>query len=136
MNSAVSLLKIQSDGELALKHREKVVKQLVLIIVSQLLVNAAFGAGVATARVVNVRIDQSGKGIVYFDQNLVGSPGCVVATYENGLAFDTSTAGGKAIMARALAAMATGDLVKVTGTGTCAIYGNSWVEDWGIGDFE
>ena len=82
-----------------------------------------------------IRIDQTGKGFVYFDQNLVGSPTCVMSTYENALAFDTNTAGGKAIMARALAAKATGDLIKVYGTGTCSVYG-SWAEDWLYGDNE
>ena len=98
--------------------------------------HTVLASGTATAHVTNVRVDQSGKGIVYFDQNLVGSPACTVAGYENGLAFDASTPGGKAILARALAAKATGDLIKVIGTGTCTIYGGTWAEDWLYGDYE
>jgi hypothetical protein len=110
-------------------------KGLAAIIVGMFVMEAAVAGGSTTAHVTNVRIDQTGKGFVYFDQNLVGSPTCVMATYENALAFDTNTAGGKAIMARALAAKATGDLIKVYGMGTCSVYG-SWAEDWLYGDNE
>jgi hypothetical protein len=111
-------------------------KSFVAAVIGLFAAQAAFAAGTVTGHVINVRIDQTGKGIVYFDQNVTGSPTCIMPTYENGLAFDTSTAGGKAIMARALAAKATGDLIKVSGSGTCTIYENGWVEDWMYGDFE
>ncbi len=109
-------------------------KMFVASIIGLFAAQTALAAGSVTAHVINVRIDQSGKGIVFFDQNLAGSPTCIQPTYENALAFDTSTAGGRAIMARALAAKASGDLIKVVGTGTCTIYGNAWAEDWLYGD--
>jgi hypothetical protein len=79
-------------------------KIFVAAIIGLFAAQAALASGTVTAHVINVRVDQTGKGIVYFDQNLVGSPACIMPTYENALAFDTSTAGGRAIMARALAA--------------------------------
>lgn len=110
-------------------------KRLVASAIGLLIMQAAFAQGTVTGHVVKVRIDQSGKGFVYFDQNVVGSPSCIMPTYENALAFDTNTAGGKAIMTRALAAKAMEDLITVYGSGTCSIYG-SWAEDWMYGDTE
>lgn len=110
-------------------------KKLLVVTIGLFVVQAAFAQGSVTGHVVKVRIDQSGKGFVYFDQNVVGSPSCIMPTYENALAFDANTAGGKGIMARALAAKATEDLITVYGSGTCTIYG-SWAEDWMYGDTE
>jgi hypothetical protein len=107
-----------------------------VLLVSLFAASAGFANGTVTGKVVNVRIDQSGKGIVYFDQTITGSPSCSMASYENGLSFDANTAGGRAIMARALAAKAAGETIKVTGSGACIHYGNSWVEDWLYGDHE
>lgn len=46
------------------------------------------------------------------------------------LSFDATTGGGKAIMAAALPAKATGVAVTAYGTGTYGIYGGTHVEDW------
>ena len=110
--------------------------RITIAFIALLTVANASASGTVAGRVVNVRIDNTGKGIVYFDQNVAGSPSCVMPTYENAMAFDTSTAAGKAIMARALAAKATGDVLKAQGTGTCTIYGNAWAEDVENFDYE
>jgi hypothetical protein len=94
----------------------------------------AVGAGhVPSATVIGVRVDRDGKGLVIFDRPVGGTPpGCVIAYYANSLAFNANDAGGKAILALALAAKASGDAVTVYGTGTCTLYGHS-VEDWEYG---
>ena len=71
--------------------------------------------------------------MVVFDQVVGGSPAtCVNPSYRNALAFDTTTGGGKAIMALALTAKTTGVSVVVYGSGICGIYG-AYVEDWSYG---
>jgi len=97
----------------------------------------AFGAGsVSSAQVVGVRVDSSGKGLVIFDRPLGGAPAsCTIPYYANSLAFNLNTNAGKAILALALAAKASGDPVTVHGLGTCATYGHS-VEDWDYGQTE
>jgi hypothetical protein len=57
---------------------------------------------------------------------------CVTPAYANALAFDANTAGGKAILATALAAKATGSIIIAYGTGACSIY-SSVLEDWNYG---
>ncbi len=86
----------------------------------------SFAAGYVYSTVVEVRIDQDGNGIVVFGSSIGGTPpSCAISPYTNALAFDSSTAGGRAILAVALAAKASGNLVAGFGTGTCAIYGVS-----------
>lgn len=89
---------------------------------------------VGGAKVIQVRIDQDGKGMVVFDQQVGGTPAtCVHSAYTNALSFNAATGGGKAIMAMALTAKATGVAVTVYGNGTCGIYGGAHVEDWSYG---
>jgi hypothetical protein len=93
----------------------------------------SFAAGTITATVTSVRVDSNGKGLVTFAQAIGGTPpGCVVGAYASALAFDATTAGGKAVLALALTAKATGVTVSAFGLGTCAVYG-SYVEDWNYG---
>ncbi|WP_129782188.1 hypothetical protein [Peristeroidobacter soli] len=88
---------------------------------------------VSSAQVVGVRVDSNGKGLVMFDRALGSTPAsCAIAYYANALAFDLNTNAGKAILALALAAKASGDPVTAYGQGTCATYGHS-VEDWNYG---
>lgn len=68
---------------------------------------SAAGGAAADVKVVKVRIDNDGKGMVYFDKPVVGGPECVSQTYANVLAF--SGTNGKSIMALALAAKATNE---------------------------
>jgi hypothetical protein len=118
----------------SIKGREEM-RKLMAATIGLFMVHAAFAQGVVTGHVVHVRIDQSGKGFVYFDENVVGYPSCVISTYENAMAFDANTAGGKAIMARALAAKAMSDLMTVYGSSSCTVFGG-WAEDWMYGDTE
>jgi hypothetical protein len=87
---------------------------------------------VTNAYVVYVRVDADGKGMVVFNQSIVGTPpGCAIPYYSNSLAF--SGPGGKSIMALALLAKATNTpLAAVYGTGMCNVYGSA-VEDWAYG---
>jgi hypothetical protein len=106
------------------------------LFVAGLLLGAAVQANaigsVVNAKVVQVRIDSNGAGMVIFDQPIGGTPpGCVIPYYANALAFNGSA--GKQIMALALFAKATNSpLSNVYGTGSCSSYG-SYVEDWGYG---
>jgi hypothetical protein len=96
---------------------------------------AAFSAGALYGTtVVGVRVDGNGKGVVFFSQPIAGTPpSCVISTYNNGLAFDATTDGGKAVLAWALSAKAAGTSVAyVFGTGACSVYTGS-VEDWYYG---
>ena len=94
----------------------------------------AFAYGTVTnAKVVEVRMDQDGKGMVIFDQLIAGAKAtCVHPAYTNALAFDLNTAGGKGVLAVALAAKAAGTTMTVYGTATCTLYGGH-VEDWMYG---
>jgi hypothetical protein len=107
----------------------------IALVLAAMMVSSIAAGGTVTGRVSYVRVDNSGRGFIYFDQNVASSAACTQASYENAMAFDTGTVGGKAILARALAAKAAGDVVSVAGTGTCAIYG-SWAEDVLYFDFE
>jgi hypothetical protein len=94
----------------------------------------AFAFGSVSGKVIDIRVDRSGLGMVTFDQQIGGAPpGCVHAAYTNAFGFDTNTPGGRAILAAALAAKASGDTVTAYGTGECASFGNNWVEDWSYG---
>jgi hypothetical protein len=105
-----------------------------LLLVALALSNDALALGYVYGKVVSVRVDIDGRGMVAFDRPVGNQPAsCRVGTYENALAFDANTPGGKAVLATALAAKATGDLVAAYGTGNCNIYGGSYVEDWAYG---
>jgi len=94
----------------------------------------AMAYGTVSGKVIAVRVDATGIGMVIFDQPVTGAPaGCRISAYANALAFDTNTAGGKTIAATALAAKATGDTISAIGTGTCNIFGGNFVEDWSYG---
>jgi hypothetical protein len=95
--------------------------------------------GWASGTIEKVRVDNSGKGIVYFHSDLTygnGSrPACVntAGNYDNTLAFNTNTAGGMAILKLVLAAKLSKTPVQAKGTGACTIYGNNVMEDWAYG---
>lgn len=94
----------------------------------------ALAYGYVDAIVTQVRIDQDGRGMVVFEQQLGGTPAtCVHPAYTNALSFDANTAGGKAIMAMALAAKASATRITAYGNATCSIYGGANVEDWMYG---
>lgn len=94
---------------------------------------AAHAAGeVNQLAVERVRIDKSGKGYFKFAGNLGGvRSACMQSTYASVLGFDANTAGGRSIMALALAAKASGQIIYAVGTGDCTAY--SVMEDWSWG---
>ena len=107
--------------------------RLFYLLAGWLLALPVLAASNVNAHVLYVRVDVDGRGVVTFDSTIVGTPpACVISYYNNAFAFDSNTAGGKAILATVLSAKASGSLVSVYGTGACAIYGVS-VEDWGSG---
>lgn len=115
----------------------KIMKKLIqILIISSALFQTqqAFSYGaLSNAKVTQVRIDSDGKGMVIFDQPIGNAPpGCVIPAYANAMAFNATTAGGKAIMAMALTAKTTGGNIVVHGTGGCGHYGG-YVEDWSYG---
>lgn len=103
-----------------------------VLALSLLVASPVFSIGsLGGAKIVNVRVDADGKGVVTFDQPIGGTPpACVSPYYQNSLAFGPGE-GGRNILAFSLAAKATGATVTVYGTGTCAVYGV--MEDWNYG---
>ena len=85
-----------------------------------------------------IRVDNSGKAFVKFEEELIqlndeGLPTCQNG-YKKSLAFDTNSAGGKSILALLLSAKAMGKPVYAVGTGTCNVYPNV-IEDWNHGHY-
>ncbi len=94
------------------------------------LTSSAFGS-LGNAKVIQVRVDANGSGMVIFDQPMGGSPpGCVISFYNNALSFNAPT--GKSVIALALFSKATGTLLTIYGDGTYGNYG-SYVENWAYG---
>jgi len=112
--------------------RSLTVKQSAAALLAALVSSQASAYGwVADAKVLQVRVDKNGKGMVIFDRPMTGSPpGCVIPYYANAMAFEGVN--GRAVMAMALAAKAMGSSLTVYGAGTCSVYG-SYVEDWEYG---
>lgn len=105
-----------------------------LILLALCVTLKAEAAGFVLGKVAAVRVDKDGRGMVIFDRNLSASPAsCVSSTYANALAFNSATAAGRAILAMALSAKLSGTNVTAYGTGTCAIYNGSYVEDMDYG---
>jgi len=107
-------------------------KKIAILMVGLMLSGYASAIGGIIATIVAVRVESSGQGMVIFNQSIGGNPpSCVIPAYKNALAFDANTTGGKAILAMALAAKASGSQVTAYGLGTCSLYGV--VEDWNYG---
>lgn len=85
--------------------------------------------------VENVRVDRSGKGYVKFTTALGGEPAACVSGHTSHFAFDTNTAGGRAILSLVLSAQASKKKIHAKGAGECDIYGvvESWLEGWIVG---
>lgn len=88
---------------------------------------------VVDAKVISIRVDLSGKAMVMFNKTVESSPDCVNPAYGNALAFDASTAGGKAILSLVISAKAIRSDITVYGAGTCGLFGGSNVETWNYG---
>ena len=93
----------------------------------------AFGT-FSNAKITSIRVDNSGKAMIFFDKDKTREPAtCVHSAYTRALGIDASTEGGKAVLSMALAAKATGSRVTAHGTGGCGVYGGNNVETWGHG---
>ena len=95
-------------------------------------IQAVAGGSVGSAKVSQVRIDYDGRGMVIFDRSLTTYPACVNGGFTNALSFDTTTTGGRSILAVLLTAKATGSSITAYGAGTCNIY-PQYTEDWSYG---
>ncbi|USH03699.1 hypothetical protein K6Q96_06820 [Grimontia kaedaensis] len=97
-------------------------------------VHPAFAIGTVHGKVVAVRVDGTGQGMVEFDKPIAGTPpSCVHHAFKNKLAFDANTAGGQAVLSLALSAKAMGVEVEAYGLGKCGVYGGTYVETWNYG---
>ena len=96
--------------------------------------STALAAGAASGvSVVNVRVDQDGRGVITFNAPLGNTPpSCVESVYASSLAFDANTAGGRSALAMFLTAKSLESVLTVYGLGTCSIYGGH-VEDLNYG---
>lgn len=110
-------------------------KILFVVLLSLFVSTQAYAMGVVgNAKVIQIRIDQDGKGMVVFDQQLSNTPApCGNSNYSNALAFNLNSGGGKGILAMAMAARADGSRITAYGTGACNVYGGAHVEDWSYG---
>jgi hypothetical protein len=104
-------------------------KRFMAVMLGVCLALEAFAAGSASnVRIVAIRVDSSGKGVITFDQPMGGTPpGCVVSAYTSALAFNNDD-GGKAVLALALSARAMDRPLSIIGRGTCANF-NGFIED-------
>lgn len=104
-----------------------------VLLAALLSTTAIAGGAVHGVTITQVRIDNTGRGIITFSGPLGGAAAeCGQAlSYRNALAFNTATPAGQQILQVALQARdAQGNArtVDATGTGSCAIYGGA-VED-------
>lgn len=88
--------------------------------------------GTVTGKVVKIRIDASGKGMIFFDKPIGGgTPSCAISHYASALAIDASTDAGKAVLSLMTTAKVTESEVIAHGFGRCETY--SVVEEWNHG---
>ena len=103
---------------------------LILILLAILSMSMNVNAGTINgAKIVNVRVDYSGKGIIKFDKAIVDGASCVTSTFKSHLSFDSTTEGGKIIYASAMAAKLNESKVSASTLGKCKTYNGSYVED-------
>jgi hypothetical protein len=82
-----------------------------------------------TGKVLKVRVDSSGYGLIYFDVTAdVAGATCRDAGNKRFLAFNTATEGGRGILQVALAAQLSGKQIHAVGTDTCTIFAGE-IED-------
>jgi len=110
-------------------------KKSMVFLLAILAASNAYSIGqVNSAKVTQIRVDGSGKVMVFFDKPIGGTPAsCVHDAYKSALGVDASTEGGKAVLSMALAAKATGSPVTAYGWGVCGVYGGYVVETWNHG---
>lgn len=106
---------------------------LVVLFVLGVAPSARANGTVNNVLIQSLRVDFDGRGIVVFSAPLGGLPAaCTTAGYESALAFDTTSAAGKAVFSLLLAAKLSGARLDVRGSGGCTVYGGV-LEDWAWG---
>ena len=97
------------------------IKYVILMIITIfLLLHTVYAAGKITdGTVVNIRIEDTGKGTVEFAENLTDSPASCGSNYPSTLAFDTATTAGRATLSLLLSAKMGGKKISVKGTNSC-----------------
>ncbi|MFA0813624.1 hypothetical protein [Microbulbifer epialgicus] len=110
-------------------------KRLLIPAIAALFVSNAYSLGSVSGKVKQIRVDENGRTMIFFDKPLSGDPAACSdkENYGNALAVDASTDGGKAVLSMALAAKATGSTVTAYGYGKCGLYGGNVVESWNHG---
>ena len=81
-----------------------------------------------TGKISHVRVDNDGRGLLYFGPVLSGAS-CRDPGLRNVLAFKLDTEAGRALYHLALSQFLAGIPVRVFGTGACTIYGPNVTED-------
>lgn len=98
-----------------------------LLVISCLAICGIANAGsINGVKIIDIRIDSTGKGIIYLSSNISGSPTC--STFPASMSFNTNTDGGRAIYSAAMSAYLANKTVEVIGTNSCSIYAGA-VED-------
>ena len=109
-------------------------KKLLLILFLSIGAVNSYAAGfIENAKVLDVRVDENGYGIITFDKVRTREPAACGNTYNSSLSFDTNTEGGKAILSIALSALVSGNEISAWGAGVCRQY-TSLVETWTYGN--
>lgn len=85
--------------------------------VSMALAAPSFAGSVSSSTINNVLVNASGTAFVRFAKTLSGRPAC--ATLGSELTFDSTSAGGRAVLAAVTAAKLSGRAVNASGTNTC-----------------
>ena len=85
--------------------------------VSMAVAAPSFAGSVGSSTINNVLANASGTAFVRFAKSLTGRPAC--ATLASELTFDSTTLGGRAVLAAVTAAKLSGRAVNATGTNTC-----------------
>jgi hypothetical protein len=106
----------------------KVLRNILIALSLVVVSNAVLAAGYVTGKITTVRVDANGNGIAMFSTVLTTPSACVSTTYNNMMAFNTNTAGGRSMLAAMLFAQGKGNTVSAVGTGACGVYGGS-IED-------
>ncbi|WP_434339161.1 hypothetical protein [Motilimonas cestriensis] len=103
----------------------------VLPIIILLFTATAEAGQIYGARIIDVRVDRSGKGLVRFDRELE-SPADCINQHLSHLSFDLNTFSGQNLLNLALSAQASKSKVQAWGTNTCEEW-PSTVESWSHG---
>ncbi|TRY33412.1 hypothetical protein [Aliiglaciecola sp. M165] len=83
---------------------------------------SALSYGVVEGYVVEVRVERGGKVLISFDREIHGSPPACSAGRKTNMAFTTLDEGGEGMLSAALAAQASGNMLRGRGGGVCNVW--------------